>query len=226
MSSLVSTYHAFLGVQKVGNPLGLFFQPFLYGVWAQVLVIREWLACQLETFGNILFANRLIPLSKHLLLEQAWFEDVLELGLAAFAFFFLVCSFLLFNCPVVFCAIAECRPVVFLGALIETRELQSPADVGDTRLSDFVVVLLNLVFELVLFDEVGELIYVSSPTGVRVFDLFVVGEDIIDGARSLGTFLVTALQALELALRLLAPVHGDRDATVPVVVRGAPPPHR
>jgi hypothetical protein len=226
MSDLVSTYHALLGVQKVGDPLGLFFQPFLYGVWAQVFVIREGLACQLETFGDILFADRLVPLRKHLLLEQAWFEDVLELRLAAFAFFFLICSFLLFNCPVVFCAIAECRPVVFFGALIETRKLQCPADVGNTRLSDFVVVLLNLVLELVLFDEVGELIYIGPPTGVRVFNLFVVGEDIIDTARSLGTFLMATLQALELALRLLAPMHGDRGATVPVAVPGAPPPRR
>jgi hypothetical protein len=64
-----------------------------------------------------------------------------------------------------------------------------------------VVVLLDLVFELVFFDEVGELVLdIGAPPLFGLFGVFLVGEDIVDTARTPRAFLVATLETLEFAL--------------------------
>jgi hypothetical protein len=61
------------------------------------------------------------------------------------------------QCPIVICAITECSPVVFLGALVEPSSLQPLGDQVYARLCD-IAVILDLVFELVVLDEVVKLV--------------------------------------------------------------------
>jgi hypothetical protein len=83
--------------------------------------------------------------------------------------------------------------------------VQSFCDARDTRLSDLAVIVLDLVFELVFFDEVGELVPTRSPLVViGIVKAFVIREDVVDAARFTWALFVSALQTLVFGLSLSA----------------------
>jgi hypothetical protein len=83
--------------------------------------------------------------------------------------------------------------------------MQSFCDARDARLSNLAVVVLNLVFELVLFDEIGELITTRRALVViGIVKTFVVGEDVRNVARTAWTLFVASLQTLVFGLSMLA----------------------
>ena len=149
----------------------------------------------MQAFGNVGLADDIVLIRKHALLELRRFEDIFELEFAALSGLLILFGLLHLQRPVVICAIAECSPVVFFCALVQPGSLQPLGDKVYARLRD-VAVVFDLVFKLVVLDEVVKLVAQSAPRLIVVLVYFVVGKDVVD-APGLDALLVATLQALE-----------------------------
>ena len=138
--------------QHVADPSSFLSQACLH-VFRCELDLLEGSPGQLQSLGNVGLADNVVFIRKHALLQLRWLENIFELEFTAFASLLILFSLLHLQRPVVICAITKGSPVVFLSAFVQTGGLQSFRDQVYAWLRD-VAVVFDLVFELVVLDEV------------------------------------------------------------------------